>query len=528
MRYQFLDFTLDTACFELRKAGALIHTEPQVLELLALLVEHRDRLVTKEEINEKIWKGRVVSEAALSSRVKTARQVVGDDGRAQLVIKTIHKRGFRFVARVDGVVVDDSGDDMIKQRPLTGNGAELVSAAKPAVKPAVGILPFANFSQYDGQDYLADGITTDIIARLSKHRWLNVTARNTSFGFKGKTVDVRALGKVLNVNYVVEGTVQRAGNRIRVNASLIDTSSGHQKWAERFDRDLDDIFELQDAITETIVARLEPEIGFSERDKVVHNRPANLQAWDCYHLGVYHFFKFTGPDNLEAQKLLRQCQTLDNDFGEAHAWWAYAAILGMVYWQTQPTAALLDEALSACNKALSIDRQNATFYALRARVLLARQEYALAIIDNKKAISLNPTLAVAHCGLGDSLAYEGRYDESLTSFDRAIALSPNDPQLWAFYTYGALVLIFKEDFETALLWVERASGIPNYQYWTTAHKVVTLAYLGRHAALKKAKAQMRNECPGFCQAFVREKLFYLKMPEQVALYMHGLEMAGVE
>lgn len=346
---------------------------------------------------------------------------------------------------------------------------------------------------------------------------------------------MRELGQTLNVDYIVEGSVRRAANRIRVSVNLVEAHSGNQKWADRFDREIEDIFDLQDEVTELIVARLEPEIGFAERSRVAFVRPSNLQAWDCFHLGIYHFYKFTGPDNLQAQEMLLRSQDLDNNFGEAYAWWAYAVVLGMVYWDVEPSSALLDKALWACNKALSFDSRNATFYALKARVLLARKEYDAAIFENEMAIKINPTLATAFCGLGDSLAYEGRYDESLDCFDKAIALSPNDPQLWAFYTYGALVQLFKKDFLKALQWTERASRIPNYQYWTTAHKIVAMAYLSqdpaddqdRHAELVIAKAQLLQEFPGFCCDFARTKLFYLKKQEQIDLYINGLRLAGI-
>jgi adenylate cyclase len=181
------------------------------------------------------------------------------------------------------------------------------------------------------QEYLADAITQDITTILSKHRWLRVVARNTAFGYKGKAVDVRDLARNLGVDYVVEGSVRRAGSRIRVTAELVDAAIADHKWAERYDGDVADVFDFQDEITGTIVARLEPEIGFAERQKVVRATHTDLQAWDCYHLGVAHFFKFTAEDNLEAQRLLQRSRELDPLFGEAHAWWAYATVLGMVY-----------------------------------------------------------------------------------------------------------------------------------------------------------------------------------------------------
>lgn len=516
MRYQFDNFVLDTDQFELSKDGQRLPCEPQVIELLVLLVENHDRVVSREEINEQVWKGRVVSEAALSSRIKSLRQLLGDDGKSQNLIRTVHKRGFRFVAPLDG-----QSDQ--QATPVTGTK----SPADKQRRPAVAVLPFVNLSDAPGQEYFSDGISADIITHLSKHRWLDVVARNTTFGYKGKSQDIRQIGQELNVDYVVEGSVQRGGNKIRVSAHLIDATNGHHVWADRYDGEIEDIFNLQDQITEKIVARIEPEIGFAERNRVVQERPPNLKAWDYYHLGIYHFFRFTAEDNLEAQRLLKLSQEQDQNFGEAFAWWAYAVILGMVYWETEPSQELLDQALAACDTALSLDRQNASFHALKARILLARREYDAAITENQIAIELNPTFAAAHCGLGDSLAYEGKYEDSIDCFEKSIELSPNDPQLWAFFTYGALALLFKHDFSKALQWLERATTIPNYQYWTTSHKVVALVGLNRIDEAKQTAARLLKQNPAFSLSFAREKLFYLKKQDQINLYMESLEKAGI-
>lgn len=518
MRYQFDHFILDTEQYELLKAGELLHCEPQVLELLGLLVENSGRMVSKDEILETIWRGKVVSESALSSRIKLARQLLDDDGQTQRYIRTVHRKGFRFV----GEVTPLNGHPKLPIEHLSPAPMHSPSDVTHTSKPAVAVIPFVNRSADPNQEYFSDGMTDDIIAQLSKHRWLDVVARNTTYGYKGKAVDIRQVGQELNVHYVVDGSVQRAADHIRINVNLIDAITGHQIWSERFDRTLDDIFALQDEITAKIVARIEPEIGFAERRKIVQSRPANLQTWDCFHLGIYHFYRFTGPDNEEAQTLLKQCHRLDPQFGEGFAWWAYAVVLGMVYWNTSPSQGLLDEALAACDKALSLDDRNASFHALRARVLLARKEYSAAVAGNEIAISLNPTLAAAHCGLGDSLAYEMRYEDAIHCFEEAIALSPNDPQLWAFYTYGALALLFKGEFEQALVWTERASNIPNYQYWTTAHKAVALHHLGQNDAAQQTVRKLLQEAPDFSLKFAEEKLFYLKSEEQIHFYLNSL------
>jgi TolB-like protein/Tfp pilus assembly protein PilF len=394
-------------------------------------------------------------------------------------------------------------------------------------KPSIAVLPFDNMSGDPEQAYFSDGLTEDIITALSKHRWMDVVARNTTFAYKGRSPDIRKLAVELGADYVVEGSVRRAGQRIRVTAQLIDTGTGSHVWAERYDRKLEDIFDLQDEITGTIVGRVEPEIGTAIRQKVQRAPRRDLHAWDSYHLGIANFYKFTAEGNREAQRLLQRSRELDPDFAEAHGWWAYATILGMVYWDTEPEPALMDEALAAARAAVALDNQNALLHMLMARVQLARRNYRSALTENETAVRMNPTLAPAYCGLGDSLAYEGRYDEAIAQFEKAVEMSPNHPQLWAFLSYGSLAFLFKHDFEQALDWAERAADIPNCQYWATAHAAVALAYLDRPDAARRMVERLLAEQPAFSRVFAEKKLFYLKRPEQLQLYLDGLDKAGV-
>lgn len=523
MVYRFTSFELDTDRFELRKHGKAVAVEPQVFALLAFLVTHGQRMVPKGELVEQVWGGRAVSDAAISSRIKSARQAIDDDGRSQRLIRTVHGQGFRFVGDVVQATAASGDAATVPPGAATGRGAR----ARVPNRPVIAVLPFTNLSGDAGQEYLSDAIAQDVLASLSKHRWLSVIARSTSFGYKGRFVDPRQLAADLGVTYVVEGSVRRSGSRIRVAAQLVDAHTGTQRWGERYDREFEDVFAVQDEITDRIVARLEPEIGLAERQKVVRRPRADLHAWDCYHLGMAHFFRFTAADNIEAQRLLRQSREIDPDFGEAHAWWAYATVLGMIYWDTEPTAERLDQALAATTTALDLDDRDAVFHALKARVQLARGEYASARAGNQAAIDLNPTLAAAHCGLADTLVYEGRYDEALIRFAKAVDLSPNDPQKWAFLTYAALALIFKGDYEAALRSTEQAAEIPNCQYWTTAHRAVALACLERPDDARAAVRILLAQKPGFSLAFAEKKLFYIKRPDQRRFYLEGLARAGV-
>ncbi|WP_170481827.1 adenylate/guanylate cyclase domain-containing protein [Ruegeria arenilitoris] len=394
-------------------------------------------------------------------------------------------------------------------------------------KPCIAVLPFDNMSVDPEQEYFSDGLTEDIITALSKHRWLDVIARNTTFAYKGQSPNVTSLAAEFGATYVLEGSVRKAGKRIRVTGQLIDTSTGAHIWAERYDRNLEDIFELQDEITQTIVGRIEPEIGLAIRQKIEKAPRPDINAWDAFHLGVANFYKFTSEGNNEAQRLLLRARELDPNYAEAHGMWAYATILGMVYWDTEPDPALMDEALVAARQAVSLDSQNALLYMLMGRVQLARKEYRAALAENEKAIQLNPTLAPAFCALGDSLAYEGRYEEAELQFEKAVDMSPNHPQLWAFLSYGSLNFLFDRQFEKALDWAERAADIPNCQYWALAHATVALAYLDRIDEARQMKNRLLRERPDFSQKFAEKKLFFLKREEQMALYLEGLEKAGI-
>jgi tetratricopeptide (TPR) repeat protein len=228
-----------------------------------------------------------------------------------------------------------------------------------------------------------------------------------------------------------------------LQVELIDTSTERSVWSERFDREMRDVFELQDEISGLVAARIEAELGLEEQRKALKQTRKNIGAWDAYQLGSAEFHKFNHDSNLKAQELFRQSIVLDPQFASAHSRLAYAIVLGMVYFDNAPEPQLLDEALSLAKRAIELDDQDANSYFTMGRVHLARREYDLAIEALEYAIELNPSLAVSYCGLGDSLAYEGRLDEAIEQFETAINLSPHDPFRWAFYSYRSLA-IFSE------------------------------------------------------------------------------------
>jgi len=516
---RFGTFALDIDLYELRDSGTRVAVEPQVFDLLVFLAQNSGRTVTKDEIFAKIWQGRIVSDAALSSQIMAVRKAVGDDGASQHTIRTTHGRGFRFVAQIE----KGAERPLNKQADLAAT--EVLTAV--SLKPSVAVLPFTNLNRDPAENYFADGITEDITTALSKNRWLTVVARNSAFAFRDAEDGIRTIGQKLNAIYIVTGSVRKSGTRARVTVQVVDAETENSVWSERFDRDMVDIFALQDDITELVAARIEAELGLTEQTKAKRRPRKNRGAWDLYQLGVAEFYKFTREGNLACQDLLRQSLEIDPELARAHSRLAYAIILSMIYFDAPTDTGRMDEALAAAKHAIALDDQDANCHFTIGRVYLARREYDLAIDALEQAVTLNPCLAVSYCGLGDSLAYEGRLDEAIEQFEIAIRLSPHDPFRWAFYSYRSLAHLFRGEFEDAVSWARKSVQIPNAQYWARAHLVSALGHLGDRERAKRAAKQLMETKPEFSLAFAKERLFYLKQPGQIETYIDGLKKAGV-
>ena len=539
MQFAFDDYVIDASLREVRCRGEVVHAEPQVLDLLLHLVRNRDRLVTIDELIDTVWEGRHVSESTIRNRINAARKLVGDDGSRQSVIRTVPRKGLRFV----GNVTEEAGGALNDGRDAAGSNifqihdgqdvsaavADMLPAApgREATKPIVAVLPFTNLGGDPLQEHLADGLSEDIITILAKHRSLMVIARNSVFAFKDRAGDVRQAGAELGADYVVEGSLRRIADNLRVTAHLIQTTSGQLIWGNRFDRPIDSLFEMQDEITNTIVASIEPQIGSVERAVAARQRPSSLQSWGLMQLGISHLYRANLKDNLEAQRLLRSACEQDRGLAQAHAHLAYAILLSMLYFDAEPEDARLVEAQELARKALELDDQDAMVRFVYGRVLLARRSYADALQELQQSVALNPALAIGYCGVADSLAYEGRYSEAFPHFQRAIELSPHDPQRWAFHAYRALAHLFARQFRLAADWARKATHIPNCHYWPYAHRVAALGHLAEDDECKSALEALLAKRPGFGRRMARQRLFYIKDTDQLALYDEGLKKAGV-
>jgi len=536
----FGDYVLDRERRELSRGSEQIALEPQVLDVLIHLVQNRDRVVTKDDLIACVWDGRIVSDSTLTSRVNAARRAVGDSGDRQEVIKTYARKGFRFLGEVR-IGGDGDGSSGPVERgeiapaaalpqadaSVADEGRRPDAALKWGGRPSVAVLPFSNLSGDSEQEYFTDGITEDIITALSRHRSLAVITRNGNFASKSAGGDLRQAGLTLGAEYLVEGSVRKAGERVRITTQLVETEGGRQLWAERYDRDLQNLFALQDEITTTIAARIEPEVGAAERLRVERKAVPALHAWDFFRLGTKHFYKSTPADNLEAQRLFRRALEIDPNLAEAYGYLSYATVLSMVYFEAELNEERLAEAVVIGRKGVELDDQDGLIRFMYGRALLATKAYGDALAELETAVELNPCLAVSYCGLGDSLAYEGRITEAIPYFQKAIELSPYDPLRWAFYAYRALAHIFAQEFELASDWAQKATRVPNAHYWAFAHRVSALGYLDRPEELHAATAELLQRKPDFSCSFALKRLFYIKSPDQLELYIEGLRRAGI-
>src|SRR5215471_10324505 len=305
VKFLFANYVLDTERRELRHGSEAVAIQPQVFDLLVHLVRNRDRVVSKDDLIASVWDGRIVSDSTLTSRISAARKAVGDSGGEQRLIRTITRKGLRFVSTVR--TQPDPSDPTPTATRLADDRRE---PTRPAVRPpdrvAIAVLPFTNMTGDPDLEYFSDGISEDIITALSKLRWTFVIARNSSFVYKGKAVHMKQIAEELGVGYVVAGSVRRDGCHLRISAQLNDAATGGHVWAERYDRELTNVFAVQDEITEAVVAAIEPQLYVAEQFRARRKPPDRMDARDLVMWALSHYWRVTRQDNMVAQALLEK------------------------------------------------------------------------------------------------------------------------------------------------------------------------------------------------------------------------------
>jgi adenylate cyclase len=372
------------------------------------------------------------------------------DGKLNLPAVALGERTLKNIPRpVQVYAIDWRLDDPSKSGVLGG-------ALQRPDKPSIAVLPFINMSGDPEQEYFADGITEDIITALSHHRWFFVIARNSTFAYKGKAADVKLVARELGVRYVLEGSVRKAGNRVRATGQLIDAESGAHLWAERYDRDLADIFALQDEITQNVVAAIEPEMLLVEGRRAARKTAANPDAFDCYMRGIWHFHQLTQEDNRLAENYLRRATALDPDLAQAHMFLA-RTLNNRVWWAwSQDIERDVADAYAAATRAAVLDDRDPYAHYTLFWVSIARREHERALSEVQRAIDLSPNFALGYFALGLIRIYIGHFAEAMDPLLRAIRLTPNDPQVSAFFGHLALAQYHLGNYEEAVHYAQRA------------------------------------------------------------------------
>ncbi len=442
--------------------------------------------------------------------------------------------------RID-VPFEDLGEQAVKNidRPvrvwrwLAGDGAALAGPIEATLplplpdKPSIAVLPFDNMSGDPDQEFFADGIAEDIITQLSKFRSLFVIARNSSFSFKGQALDIKEVGQKLGVRYVVEGSVRRAGNRVRITAQLIDAVADAHLWAEHYDRELDDIFAVQDEVTQAIVTAIEPTLGSAELERARRVPTGKLDAWEAFQRGLWHVFRYKRDDNAKAQEFFRRATEIDGGFAPAHAGLAYTLFLSVMLGFGDDPALSVAAAYEAAQRAVALDPDDAFCQMTIGRIHEMTGAHDAAISAYEKALALNPNDASAHYLMGWALVFSERPEEGLQYVDDAIRLSPRDPRLWGFLTSKGMAFIAMARFEEALAWCRKATAQPNAGVRAHFAEIVALVQLERIDEARQALDRVFAIKPDLDMNFVRNVAATM-YPALAERYVDGLRKAGLE
>ncbi len=392
-------------------------------------------------------------------------------------------------------------------------------------KPSIAVLPFTNMSGNPDQEFLGDGIAEDVLTELSRLRWLFVIARNSSFTYKGKAVDIKQVGRELGVRYVLEGSVRRSGNRVRVTGQLIDAISGAHVWADRYDRQLDDIFAVQDEITAAVAAAIAPAIVDAEQHRAVRKPPENLGAWEAYLRGLWHLSKSEVAANDLARTFFQQAIALDANFAPAYCCLATTYLLGGSIYQTTSQAEGVKLAEPLARQAVALDGHDATLLTQVGFVLSQKGDRDGALRVAEQALSMSPNCVDAYGLKGACLVFLGRHDEGRAALEACLSLSPRDPRRAIRLTHLAASHYLEGNYsvavETARCSVRQFPQYPATLPWLAA----ALGQLGKHDEARAVIQSLSAMLPSSLDAYIELRLALARREDHEHI-LEGLRKAG--
>jgi TolB-like protein len=521
--FLFEDYTFDSCRRELRRGAELVPITPQVFDLLDYLIRNRERVVSKDDLISAVWNGRIVSDAALTTRLNAARTAIGDSGEKQRLIKTLPRKGFRFVGAVQEA-------QTVAVEPVGSVARSSETTPTPVSPPhlSIVVLPFVNLSGDPEQEYFVDGVTESLTTDLSRISHSFVIGRHTAFTFKGKPVDMRKLGRELNVRYVLEGSVQRGGERIRVNVQLVDAESGNHLWAERFDKPIADVFDMQDEIVSRLANTLNTQLIEAEArraERTLHPDALDLcfRGRACFHKGL------TNEYLAQARGFFERALAIDpNSIGALLGTAVVDFNIGVNFF-TEDRAVPLAAAEAAAIKALSLAPQHARAHLYLGAVHIYTARAAQGIAECEQALALDRNLTGAHALIGIAKHFLGRSDETEAHIRDALRLSPRDIFAHRWMMFAGVAELWRGEDAEAVVWLRRSIEVNRNFPLAHFHLSAALALLGpTHEARAAAKDGMALD-PGFTirryrANAVSDNPIFLAGRERA---YEGMRMAGV-
>lgn len=419
--------------------------------------------------------------------------------------------------------IDESVTDSASVQSLAATSSP--SSKSSLERPSIAVLPFENLSGDLEQEFFADGMMEDVITGLSRFRSLSVTARSSTFGYKGKSPDVRDVAHDLGVRYVLGGSVRRGGDRVRITCQLIDAATGNHLWAERYDRELKNLFDVQDDVTEAIVAAIAPEISDTERERAQRSPPETLDAWGLYQRALSAYYSSTRKGLRSAIEQFDMVNEIDPTFAPAFSMGAGARWRFALHFDPDDRAAYFDDALEKAYTAIKLDPRDPTGHYHAGEVHSMLGQHDVAVLKIEEAIRLNPNDAIAHYFYGGVLRRAGRFEEAIPHFDLAMRLSPHDIWITGMLTDRAFVLFALERYDEALGWARRARLSPNPRTMTFAIFAAVLSKTGHLEESRHAVEDLLDHAPGLSCTTYRQNLF--GTPEVMARLTDALAEAGL-
>ena len=488
-----------------------VHLTPKALALLSFIAGRPGEVIAKQELFGAVWPDVAVGDAALVTCIQELRKALADNARRPRYIETVHRRGYRFVGKIA-----PGGKPVV----------ELTPALSLPDKPSIAVLPFDHMSGDPEQEYFTDGMSEDLITGLARIHWLFVIARNSTFVYKNRAVDVKQVARELGVRYVLEGSVRRAGTRLRISAQLVDAVTGGHHWAERYDRQLGDIFAVQDEITESVAAAIEPRVLAAEGIRTLSRSASDLGAWGLVARAQTHFWRMTKADCGTAIAALDHAAAAHPDYAPARSLLGFCRVFAAhMGWNNRERDLIAGREHAA--RAIALDDRDPWGHIALGYWALMERRTEECIAAFRRALDFNPNSASAHAHLGHGLAFSGRDREAIVHAQHAIRLSPLDPMIALFLGSIAVAHYTAGRYAAAIEYTTQAARLrPGFQ---GAHRLrcASLAQAGRIGDARACLATVQREQPQLSLDWIRTYVPY-QTPELIERFLDGMRKAGLE